>query len=103
VCTWREAERVLAGFPDDLADEGPAGGPPTLVGLQIARENQWTAPGSGRRQLASDRSEPSGGTARTKDGAVSQADTSRAETETTVEQSGADTVGEDRRGQEGSS
>ena len=26
-CTWREAERVLAGFPDDRADEGPAAGP----------------------------------------------------------------------------
>src|SRR6185437_4051772 len=24
ICTWREAERVLAGFPDDRADEGPA-------------------------------------------------------------------------------
>ena len=44
ICTWREAERVLAGFPDDLADEGPAAGPASLVGLQIARENKWTAP-----------------------------------------------------------
>jgi NADH-quinone oxidoreductase subunit E len=25
ICTWREAERVLAGFPDDLADESPSG------------------------------------------------------------------------------
>jgi NADH-quinone oxidoreductase subunit E len=53
ICTWREAERVLAGFPDDLADEGPAGGPPTLVGLQIARERGWKAPrpeGEDRRQ-----------------------------------------------------
>ena len=33
-CTWREAERVLAGFPDDLADEGPAAGPASLVGLE---------------------------------------------------------------------
>jgi NADH-quinone oxidoreductase subunit E len=45
ICTWREAERVLAGFNDGLADEGPAGGPPTLVGLEIARENNWHAPG----------------------------------------------------------
>ena len=37
ICTWREAERVLAGFPDDRADEGPAAGPASLVGLQIAR------------------------------------------------------------------
>jgi len=44
ICTWREAERILAGFPDDLADEGPAAGPASLVGLDIARENGWTAP-----------------------------------------------------------
>ena len=42
--TWREAERVLAGFPDDLADEGPSAGPASLVGLKIAREQGWTAP-----------------------------------------------------------
>ncbi len=47
ICTWREAERVLAGFDDGLADEGPAAGPATLVGLQIARENNWRAPASG--------------------------------------------------------
>ncbi|WP_084596590.1 NADH-quinone oxidoreductase subunit NuoE [Nocardioides aequoreus] len=41
--TWRQAERVLAGFPDDLADEGPSAGPSSLVGLQIAREREWTA------------------------------------------------------------
>jgi NADH-quinone oxidoreductase subunit E len=44
VVTWREAERVLAGFPDDLADEGPAAGPASLVGLEIAREHVWKAP-----------------------------------------------------------
>jgi NADH-quinone oxidoreductase subunit E len=44
LCTWREAERVLAGFDDGLADEGPAAGPATLVGLQIARDNGWQAP-----------------------------------------------------------
>ena len=51
LCTWREAERVLAGFPDDLADEGPAAGPASLVGLKIARERGWTAPDSGRREI----------------------------------------------------
>ena len=44
LCTWREAERVLAGFPDDRADEGPAAGPASLAGLKIAREKGWTAP-----------------------------------------------------------
>ncbi|MGZ4427256.1 MAG: NADH-quinone oxidoreductase subunit NuoE [Nocardioidaceae bacterium] len=44
ICSWREAERVLAGFPDDRADEGPAAGPASLLGLGIARERGWTAP-----------------------------------------------------------
>ncbi|NPD05033.1 NADH-quinone oxidoreductase subunit NuoE [Nocardioides sp. zg-1308] len=44
LCTWREAERVLAGFPDDRADEGPTAGPASLAGLTIAREKGWTAP-----------------------------------------------------------
>jgi len=46
IVTWQEAERVLAGFPDDLADEGPAAGPASLVGLEIARDNGWKAPGA---------------------------------------------------------
>jgi len=37
VCTWKQAERVLAGFPDGRADEGVAAGPATLEGLRIAR------------------------------------------------------------------
>src|SRR6185295_13224980 len=44
IVTWRQAERVLAGYPDGLVDEGPAAGPASLVGLAIARENGWTAP-----------------------------------------------------------
>ncbi len=48
VCSWREAERVLAGFPDDRVDEGPGAGPASLVGLGIARERGWTAPSSDR-------------------------------------------------------
>src|SRR4029077_16040596 len=43
ICTWKEAERVLAGFPDDLADEGPAAGPASLVGLELARRRGWKA------------------------------------------------------------
>ena len=42
--SWREGERVLAGYPDGHADEGPSAGPASLVGLQIAREHGWTAP-----------------------------------------------------------
>ena len=44
VVTWREAERVVAGFPDGLADDGPSAGPASLVGLKLARERGWTAP-----------------------------------------------------------
>ena len=34
--SWQEAERVLAGFPDGHADEGPAAGPASLAGLELA-------------------------------------------------------------------
>jgi NADH-quinone oxidoreductase subunit E len=44
LCTWREAARVLAGFPDGRAGEGPQAGEPTLAGLRVARERGWTAP-----------------------------------------------------------
>ena len=84
VCTWRQAERVLAGFPDDLADEGPAAGPASLVGLRLARERGWRAPsGNGlRHQPPRDTVE-----------AAERADTQRAESETKVEESEADTKG----------
>lgn len=80
LCTWREAERVLAGFPDGLADEGPSAGPASLVGREIARERGWTAP-------ASHSSGSTDGTADTKTEAVEQADTLRAESETVQEKS----------------
>jgi NADH-quinone oxidoreductase subunit E len=44
LCTWREAARILAGFNDDLATEGPPAGPATLAGLRIAKEHGWSAP-----------------------------------------------------------
>jgi NADH-quinone oxidoreductase subunit E len=44
LCNWREASRILAGFPDGQAEEGPQAGPATLVGLEIAKEHGWTAP-----------------------------------------------------------
>lgn len=48
LCTWKEAERVLAGFPDGRVDEGPSAGGPSLAGLALARENSWTAPSTDR-------------------------------------------------------
>ncbi|HLT61835.1 MAG TPA: NADH-quinone oxidoreductase subunit NuoE [Microlunatus sp.] len=44
LCTWKQAERVLAGFPDGRADEGPTAGPASTLGLEIARRNGWQAP-----------------------------------------------------------
>jgi len=44
ICTWRQAERVLAGFTDNRADEGVTSGPASQLGLRIARERGWGAP-----------------------------------------------------------
>jgi NADH-quinone oxidoreductase subunit E len=44
VVTWQQAERVLAGFPDGRADEGPTSGLPSRLGLRIAAERGWSAP-----------------------------------------------------------
>jgi NADH-quinone oxidoreductase subunit E len=79
VVTWREAERVLAGFTDDLADDGPAAGHASLVGLGLARDNDWTAPDD-------DASGRTGSTADSATEAVEQADTGRAESETKQEE-----------------
>jgi NADH-quinone oxidoreductase subunit E len=48
VCTFKQMSRVLAGFLDGRADEGPGAGEPTLAGLRLARERGWTAPDSDR-------------------------------------------------------
>ena len=84
LCTWREAERVLAGFPDGRANEGPAAGPASLVGLELAREHGWSAPSAARdssgHEVETAASVP----------AAEQADTSRAETETKVQAAGSE-------------
>jgi NADH-quinone oxidoreductase subunit E len=43
LCTFTEVSRVLAGFPDDLADEGPSAGPATLLGLELFRAQEAAA------------------------------------------------------------
>ena len=35
ITSWREAERVLAGFGDGRADEGPSAGEPSLLGNRL--------------------------------------------------------------------
>jgi NADH-quinone oxidoreductase subunit E len=42
LCTWKQASKILAGFPDGQAAEGNTAGPPTLAGLRIAKEQGWT-------------------------------------------------------------
>ncbi len=93
ITSWREAERVLAGFEDGLADEGPAAAGPSLAGLEIAAERGWTAPSVDEATKAS-AGDAGEGAAETKSGAAEQADTSRAESETKVEESPADTAEE---------
>ncbi len=63
VCTWREAARVLAGFPDGGASEGPQAGPATLEGLRLAQEHGWTAPKPGERAEPADPARGADGTA----------------------------------------
>lgn len=89
ITSWRQAERVLAGFEDGLVDEGPAAAGPSLVGLEIARENDWTAP-----PLEDVGGEPTHAPTESAESAVERADTSRAESETKIEESPADVAKE---------
>ena len=44
LCTWKQANRILAGFGDGQASDGPSAGPASLVGLKLAKERGWKAP-----------------------------------------------------------
>jgi NADH-quinone oxidoreductase subunit E len=44
LCTWKQASRILAGFPDGQAAGGHTAGDPTLAGLRIAKEQQGWRP-----------------------------------------------------------
>ena len=46
LATWKQAARILAGFPDDQATGGHTAGHATLAGLRIAKEHGW-APDDG--------------------------------------------------------
>ena len=48
LCTFKETERVLAGFPDPRPDGGQGGaGAATLAGLEVANEHNMAAPPAG--------------------------------------------------------
>ena len=42
LATWKQAGRILAGFPDDQATGGAPPAEPHPRGLRIAREHGWT-------------------------------------------------------------
>ena len=48
LCTWKQANRILAGFGDGQAAEGPSAGHASLVGLKLAKEAR-----TGRRRSRS--------------------------------------------------
>ncbi|MDQ4115121.1 MAG: NAD(P)H-dependent oxidoreductase subunit E, partial [Actinomycetota bacterium] len=81
ITSWREAERVLAGFEDGLVDEGPAAGPASVVGLELARERGWAAPADAHGSADVPEELPE---------AVEVADTRRAESETIAEEASDD-------------
>jgi NADH-quinone oxidoreductase subunit E len=44
-----KVSRVLAGFEDGHADEGPSAGEPTLAGAKVAKDKGWAAPKGGAK------------------------------------------------------
>ena len=46
LCTWQQASRILAGYPDGQAALGQTAGHPTLAGLRIAEQQGWTPGGA---------------------------------------------------------
>jgi NADH-quinone oxidoreductase subunit E len=64
LCTFKEVSRVLAGFYDGRAEEGPAAGPASLAGLEIYREQTSAGkrrkPEGGRTARATDAPDGSG-------------------------------------------
>jgi NADH-quinone oxidoreductase subunit E len=47
LCNWKQANRILAGFGDGQAADGPPAGHASLVGLKLAKERGWKAPAAG--------------------------------------------------------
>jgi NADH-quinone oxidoreductase subunit E len=82
VCTWRQAERVLAGFPDGRADEGVTAGEASVVGLRLAESRGWAAPAGGDGTPPAMTTQPETPAAATE--AAREADTKRAESESQI-------------------
>jgi NADH-quinone oxidoreductase subunit E len=93
-CPWRAAARVLAGFPDDLADEGPSAGPASLVGLGIARDRGWSAPSAQQAEESAGGADVAEGST-TEDKAEGSHEAEHTEHAAEVEKSGAEAKHED--------
>jgi NADH-quinone oxidoreductase subunit E len=90
VCTFKQVSRMLAGFPDGLADEGVGAGPASLAGLKLAKERGWEAPPADTdTDTDTDTSIDTGG-------GVTQDTTSDAEPKTGEEHSSAQQPGTDK-------
>jgi NADH-quinone oxidoreductase subunit E len=50
LCAWKQASKILAGFPDGQATGGHTAGEATLAGLRIAKEQGWSAGGTGGQE-----------------------------------------------------
>ena len=72
VVSFQEMSRVLAGFPDGRADQGPGAAGASLAGLAVAHERGWSAPGGAAAAAA----EPPGAEPRTAEPAVASASAS---------------------------
>ncbi|WP_448630273.1 NADH-quinone oxidoreductase subunit NuoE [Cellulomonas soli] len=76
VASFKEVSRVLAGFTDGRADEGPGAGEATLRGARLAAEHGWTAPvpGAPAAAVAEPAQAPATATAPTTGGKQSSAE-----------------------------
>jgi NADH-quinone oxidoreductase subunit E len=54
LCTWKQASRILAGFPDGQATGGHTAGEASLAGLRKAKEQGWRPDSGGTRDAKSE-------------------------------------------------
>jgi len=57
ICGFKAVSRVLAGFNDGRADEGPGAGAASIEGTKLAREHGWTADSAKLAPSGDDQSE----------------------------------------------
>src|SRR5699024_12510974 len=83
--SWRVTEPVLAGFDDDKADDGPSGGPESLVGLRLAEHNGWQAPPAHASGTTGSPADTAMESAQISDSTTAETDTLAAETDSAAD------------------